>query len=179
MTKPNQRRAIITSSFKTRFGELILGSIEDKLCLCDWRYRKNRNSIDTRLTRLLKAPYKEGKSEVLELAKVQINEYSEHKRQEFSVPLLTAGTDLQRAVWQQLQCIAFGNTKSYSDIALALNRSKAVRAIASANGANAISLFIPCHRVIGSNGDLVGYAGGLDAKRKLLELESDLFGSTN
>ncbi|HIP27800.1 MAG TPA: methylated-DNA--[protein]-cysteine S-methyltransferase, partial [Sulfurovum sp.] len=90
-------------------------------------------------------------------------------------PLLMVGTDFQRSVWDGLIKIPYGTTASYLELSKNIDNEKAVRAVASANGANAISILIPCHRIIGSNGDLVGYAGGLSAKKKLLELESNLF----
>jgi len=85
------------------------------------------------------------------------------------------GTDFQRSVWDGLMQIPYGTTFSYLELAKRIDNEKAVRAVASASGANAISILIPCHRIIGANGDLVGYAGGLPAKKKLLELESNLF----
>ena len=87
------------------------------------------------------------------------------------MPLLFAGTDFQQAVWRQLLEIPYGQTISYGEMARRLGIPKAVRAVANANGANAICLFAPCHRVIGSNGSLTGFGGGLDAKKFLLKLE--------
>ena len=81
------------------------------------------------------------------------------------------GTDFQQKVWQALQNIPFGKTQSYGQLAESLNMPSAVRAVANANGANAISIIVPCHRIIGSNGTLTGYAGGLGAKKRLLEIE--------
>lgn len=156
---------------KTPVGELILGSYENKLCLCDWRYRKMRDAVDGRINKELKAEYIEGETEVILKAEKQLKEYLAGQRQNFEIPLLLIGTEFQKQVWQQLQQIPFGKTKSYLQLARELNNKKAVRAVATANGANAISIIIPCHRIIGSNGKLVGYAGGLDTKRRLLELE--------
>jgi len=160
--------------FKTPVGEIILGSYDEKLCLADWRYRKMRESIDSRLQKGLNAEYVEEDTEVLKEARKQFTEYFDHKRQSFDIPLLMVGTDFQRSVWDGLMQIPFGMTASYLELAKNIGNEKAVRAVASANGANAISILIPCHRIIGSNGDLVGYAGGLPAKKKLLELESNL-----
>ncbi len=161
--------------YKTPYGELILGSLGDYLCLCDWRYRKMRSAIDNRLERVLQAGFVEGKSDIIIQAIAQLEEYFASQRQRFDIPLLLAGTDFQKSVWVQLQKIPFGQTFSYSQLSEQLGDKKAVRAVASANGANAISLFIPCHRIIGSNGQLTGYAGGLRAKEKLLQLEKSLF----
>ena len=85
---------------------------------------------------------------------------------------MLAGTDFQKTVWQSLLQIPYGKTMTYLDLSRNMGNEKAIRAIASANGANAISIIIPCHRIIGSNGELVGYAGGLPTKKRLLQLES-------
>jgi len=123
----------------------------------------------------LKAEYVEQGSEVIEKTIVQMQEYFSGERKVFDIPLLMVGTDFQRSVWDGLMKIPYGTTASYLELAKNIGNEKAVRAVASANGANSISIMIPCHRIIGSNGDLVGYAGGLPAKKKLLELESNLF----
>ena len=165
---------IITCNFKFKFGELIIGSYDNKLCLCDWKYRKMRPSIDTRLKNGLKSEYKSGKSEIIDLTISQLNEYFEGKRSEFNIPLLTVGTDFQKYVWVELLKIPYGKTESYLSLSSKIKDDKIIRAVANANGANAISILIPCHRVIGSNGDLTGYAGGISVKKKLLELEGAL-----
>jgi methylated-DNA-[protein]-cysteine S-methyltransferase len=101
----------------------------------------------------------------------QVEEYLAGSRQKFSIPLDLQGTEFQKKVWQELLQIPFGKTKSYKEIAVLIQNEKAVRAVGTANGRNPISLIIPCHRVIGSNGTLTGYAGGLKIKEKLLKLE--------
>lgn len=159
--------------YKTPVGQLVLGSYDNKLCLADWRYRKMRESIDSRLQKGLNAEYMEEDTEVLKKARKQFNEYFDHKRKSFDLPLLLVGTDFQKSVWQGLLQIPFGSTASYRDLAQNIGKAKAVRAVANANGANAISIVIPCHRILGSNGDLTGYAGGLSTKKKLLELEQN------
>ena len=105
----------------------------------------------------------------------EMNEYFEGKRKTFDIPLLMVGTAFQKSVWNGLLAVPYGTTASYLKLSKNIGNEKAVRAVASANGANAISILIPCHRIIGSNGNLVGYAGGLPAKKKLLELENNLF----
>lgn len=162
---------IITSYYKSPVGELLLGDFEGKLCLADWRYRNMRTSIDYRIQKGLSANYKEGTSELIEHTINQLNAYFEGKTQVFDVPLLFVGSDFQKQVWNALMEIPFGVTKSYIDLSKQLGNEKAIRAVASANGANAISILVPCHRIIGSNGELTGYAGGLPAKKKLLQLE--------
>lgn len=162
------------STFKTPFGELILGSFDGKLCLCDWLYRKQRAAIDRRIQKDLKADYVAGDSEVIDETMVQLDAYFHKERTTFELPLLFAGTHFQKGVWEALVEIPYGETISYADLSRKLNNPLGIRAISSANGANAISIIVPCHRIIGSNGDLVGYAGGLPAKKKLLELEGAL-----
>ncbi|RLD52509.1 MAG: cysteine methyltransferase [Bacteroidetes bacterium] len=157
--------------FKTPYGELILGSFRDKLCLADWRYRKTRKTIDARIQKELSGEYVEEETDITKQTKLQLNEYFKGKRKEFTIPLLFAGTDFQKKVWNALLKIPYGKTESYSGLSKISGNEKAVRAVASANGANAISIIVPCHRVIGCKGDLVGYAGGLQTKKKLLNLE--------
>jgi methylated-DNA-[protein]-cysteine S-methyltransferase len=157
--------------YKSPVGEIILGAYDGKLCLADWRYRKRRKSIDKRLQQGLKAEYIEQDAPVLEEAYQQLSEYFHHQRTSFEIPVLMVGTDFQKQVWHGLMAIPYGATASYLALAKNIGNEKAVRAVATANGANAISIIIPCHRIIGSDGSLVGYAGGLPAKRKLLELE--------
>ena len=108
---------------------------------------------------------------VLREATSQLSEYFSGQRQRFSVPLEFQGTDFQREVWAALLDIPFGKTRSYADIARAIGRPTATRAVGAANGRNPISIIAPCHRVIGSNGALTGFAGGVETKRFLLALE--------
>jgi methylated-DNA-[protein]-cysteine S-methyltransferase len=101
----------------------------------------------------------------------QLEEYFHKQRKEFDIPMEMIGTDFQKRVWEELMKIPFGETISYNQLAIRLGDQKAIRAVAAANGANPLPIVIPCHRVIGSDGSLVGYGGGLDVKQKLLELE--------
>lgn len=155
-------------------GDLMLGFFEDKLCLCDWATEKHRDIVDIRLRKMLQTGYEESSSSVIEETRRQLDEYFEGKRTTFNLPLLFAGTEFQKNVWYELLKIPYATTISYSELAKRLNIPRAVRAVANANGANGISIIVPCHRVIGSNHSLTGYAGGLDAKKKLLELESPI-----
>lgn len=164
---------IKAKSYNSPCGELKLGSFGDKLCLCDWQVEKHRDLVDKRLKRMLNADFEEGTSDVLEKAEAQLDEYFAGKRKEFDVPLLFVGTEFQKTVWQDLLNIPYGQTVSYGEMARRIGRPKSVRAVANANGANSISIFAPCHRVIGSDQSLTGYGGGLVAKRFLLELEAE------
>ena len=152
-------------------GTLLLGAFENQLCLCDWKFRKLRDAVDARLQKSLDATYQEGSAAVIEQTKAELTEYFTGIRTTFTIPLLAAGTAFQKQVWDQLLQIPFGKTATYLSLAQKINNTPAIRAVAAANGANTISIIIPCHRVIGSNGELIGYAGGLKAKEKLLQLE--------
>jgi len=114
------------------------------------------------------------KSTTIGHATRQLAEYLEGQRHAFDVMLDIRGTDFQRAVWMAVAAIPYGQTRSYADIAATIGKPLAVRAVGTANGANPIPLVIPCHRVVGKNGALTGYGGGLEAKRLLLEMERDL-----
>ncbi len=162
---------IIVKNYKSRVGELLIGIYDDKLCICDWTYRKMRTSIDKRIQTQLDAEYNEGSHDLIDLTIFQIEEYLENKRKQFAIPLLMVGSDFQKEVWSELLKIPYGKTDSYLGLSKKLNNELAIRAVASANGANAISIIVPCHRIIGSDGDLVGYAGGISVKKKLLHLE--------
>ncbi|WP_257274277.1 MULTISPECIES: methylated-DNA--[protein]-cysteine S-methyltransferase [unclassified Endozoicomonas] len=160
--------------YKSPVGELMLGTFDQQLCLCDWRYRKKRLRIDARVKNGLKAEYVEKDDEVIEYTRQQLEEYFRKERNTFSVPLLLVGTAFQKQVWQALQDIPYGVTTTYAGLAESIGNRNALRAVANANGANGISILIPCHRVIASNGELQGYAGGKPAKEKLLNLEGGL-----
>lgn len=110
---------------------------------------------------------------ILNKAKQQINEYFLGKRKVFDLPIKFNGTEFQKSVWNSLLKIPYGETRSYKDIAKDIGNAKACRAVGMANNKNSIIIVVPCHRVIGSNGKLVGYACGLDIKKKLLELEAN------
>lgn len=110
-------------------------------------------------------------NEISERAIAQIREYFAGNRTNFNIPLAPQGTDFQQQVWKTLCNIPYGETRTYKQIAQAIGNPKAVRAVGMANNKNPIAILIPCHRVIGSNGKLVGYAGGLDIKKRLLNLE--------
>ena len=110
---------------------------------------------------------------ILETAKKQLHEYFEKKRQTFDLPLLPSGTAFQQNIWNILLQIEFGETKSYEWVSLQHGNKKAIRAAAQAIGKNPIAIVIPCHRVIGKNGGLTGFAGGIPRKRQLLALEAN------
>lgn len=168
----DEMKIIQIQYYQSPCGELILGAFDGKLCLCDWMIEKRRTAIDKRIQAALQVPFEKGASETIEKTVVQLDEYFARKRTTFDIPLLFIGTDFQKAVWRELLNIPYGKTMSYGDLSQKLGNPKAVRAVAAANGANPISILVPCHRVIGSNHKLVGYGGGLMAKKGLLALEA-------
>ncbi len=157
--------------FLSPCGELLLGAFEDKLCLCDWKDSRHIEAGLKKIQRGLNAVFEESPSDVILEATSQLNLYFQGKGTTFSIPLLFVGSDFQQQVWRKLLDIPYGETISYGELACSLGRPKAVRAVANAVGTNVISIFAPCHRVIGSNHSLTGYRGSLTAKKFLLELE--------
>ena len=158
----------------TPCGTLVLGSADDELCLCDWNGKPCAGRNMGRIGRMLDAELREEPSSVICRAKEQIDEYFSGARTVFDLPLRPVGTSFQLRVWQALLEIPFGQTLTYKDLAQRAGNPKGVRAVAQAIGANGIGIIIPCHRVVGSDGSLTGFAGGLDIKRRLLELEGQL-----
>jgi len=159
--------------YKSKIGELILGSFGGKLCILDFRYRKMRTTVDNRIKKGIDAEFIEKDVEILEETRSQLDEYLAGDRKEFNIPLLMVGSDFQKSVWNALMKVKYGTTSTYLQLAKDINNEKAVRAVASVNGANSIGIIIPCHRIIGSNGELVGYGGGLPVKKRLLKLEQN------
>lgn len=116
----------------------------------------------------------QARTTLAELVYGQVTEYLQGRRSAFTFPLELRGTEFQKKVWQELCKIPYGKTRTYGEIAAAIGNPKAARAVGMANNKNPIIIAVPCHRVIGANGKLVGYAGGLDMKRDLLRLEKSL-----
>ena len=152
-------------------GELLIGSSGDRLCLLWFGTNEVGLAVEDMISRKLDAEFVERNDEVLEKTRKQVNEYLSGNRKEFDIPLLMIGTDFQRRVWKALIRIPYGATSTYGRIAEDIGIPRAFRAVGGAAGANPISIIIPCHRVIGSNGGLVGYGGGLPLKKWLLRLE--------
>lgn len=116
-------------------------------------------------------PAEEANRELLDLAYRQLDEYTMGRRRSFDFPIKVEGTEFQKKVWNALKTIPYGETRTYKEIAKLIGNPKAVRAVGGANNKNKLPIVIPCHRVIGASGKLVGYAGGLDIKEKLLNVE--------
>lgn len=167
---------ILIHDFKSPIGDLLIGIYKDQLCLLDYTYRKQRQRIDQRLQKYFNTDYQKDTHPLMKKVKEDIFAYLAGDLQEFHLPLLTAGTPFQQKVWDALLEIPCGERLTYLELAQKVGDVKAVRAVAGANGANAISIIIPCHRVVASNGGLGGYAGGLTTKKKLLLLEQKYSG---
>ena len=160
---------------KTKYAEFILGSYDHKLCLLDYRYRKMRQALDNKITTMLNAEFIEIEDEILCKTKRQINEYFMGERSTFDIPLLMVGTEFEKQVWRRLLKVPYGHTATYSELVSNGNDINTLKSISKANGANAIALIIPCHRIMDDKGGLVGYGGGLPLKLKLLNLEQNIF----
>lgn len=143
--------------YETDLG--IIGIRENNKAITDIYFSKDNIDDNIEETDLIKECFK------------QLKEYFEGSRREFDLPIEMNGTQFQKKVWKELLKIPYGETRSYKDIAISIGNEKACRAIGMANNKNHIPIIIPCHRVIGYNGKLVGYAGGIDIKEKLLNIE--------
>ena len=172
---PVQDPILYTQVFPSPAGDLLLGECEGTICLCDWLSNPSRReAMARRMQKGLHAVFLPCDTPLLREARMQLQAYFEGERQTFTLPLRLVGTAFQQEIWEVLRKIPYGKTCSYAAIAQQIGRPRAVRAVANAIGANPLSLLIPCHRVIGSSGNLTGYAGGLEAKRFLLAKEGVL-----
>jgi len=160
----------------TPLGRMRVGATAKGICLFDFQFRRAVEGIMERVERLLDDKFAEADSEYFPILEAQIAEYFDGTRQEFDVPLHLAGTPFQKGVWEALKNIPFGETRSYKQQSVVMGQEKAIRAIASANGDNPVAIIIPCHRIIGEDGSLTGYSGGLQRKRQLLDLEQKFSG---
>ena len=164
---------IYTQIYKSPCGELIIGSYKDRICLCDWNIYERRTKIDKIIGRDFNAEFKDGLTPIISETILQLDRYFGGELCEFeNIDMSIGGTIFQQLVWKELCEIGYGMTISYKDLARRLNRATSIRAVANAVGLNPISILIPCHRIIGSDGKLTGYAGGLDAKQFLIDLET-------
>ena len=169
--KSKTRQVIHITRILSPLGPLLAGSTDEGICLLEFTDRRMLETQIKRLKKRLNSELLPGKSKFFEPLSQQLQEYFEGKRKDFSIPLVTPGTDFQKAVWQELQTIPYGKTRSYEEQAQAINNPKAIRAVARANGDNRIAILIPCHRVIGKDGSMTGYGGKIWRKEYLLELE--------
>ena len=166
------KRIVYIQYYDSPCGRIVLGSVGEELCFCDWFDKPCAERNKRRLARLLNASFKEETTGVISQAMQQLDEYFAGRRETFDIALHPVGTAFQLRVWNALLEIPYGETRTYKDVALRVDNLKGVRAVAQAVGANGISVVIPCHRVVGSDHSLTGFAGGLEAKRILLDIES-------
>lgn len=167
---------ILKSKIDTPLGEMAAGATDEGICILEFTDRQKLNTELNDLTKLLKTTVEDGENKHIKILRKQLKEYFAGKRKEFTVTLITPGTEFQNEVWRELKNIPFGSTRTYLEQATAINKPGSVRAVANANGMNRISIILPCHRVIGSDGSLTGYGGGLHRKRWLLDHEKKYSG---
>jgi AraC family transcriptional regulator of adaptative response/methylated-DNA-[protein]-cysteine methyltransferase len=167
-----ENSVILIDRLTTPIGPMFVCATDDGICLLEFVDRRMLETEFEDLQRRLKAPIMAGENEHIKQIKKELEEYFLGTRKSFTVKLHTPGTEFQNGVWKMLNTIPFGSTASYQEQATRLNNPKAVRAVARANGMNRIAIVIPCHRVIGKDGSLTGYAGGLERKRWLLDHET-------
>ena len=156
---------------ETPLGLMLLGAAGGKLCLAEFADQGRLEAQLRRVRQRLDATLVPGHEHPIDCAAGQLAEYFAGSRRRFELPLLPAGTALQRQVWETLLQIPYGETWTYGQVAAAINRPRAARPVGRAVGANPLSIIVPCHRVIGSGGTLTGYGGGLWRKQRLLDLE--------
>ncbi len=162
----------------TPLGKMLIGATDTGICLCDFEYRKSIDAIIKRIELKEGCLFKEEHHPHFDLLQKQITDYFTGKLKDFTVPLHLIGTPFQVSVWEELRRIPYGEVRSYKKQSIALGNEKAIRAVAGANGENGIAIIVPCHRVIGENGSLVGYGGGLPKKKWLLDHEYKFSGKS-
>lgn len=170
---PIETSIITTTEISTPLGPMLAGATAKGICILEFinRIRLEKEILD--LQKLLNAVMQPGQNPHLDQLENELAEYFEGKRKVFSVPLHAPGNEFAQTVWKILQEIPYGQTCSYKQQADKMNNPKAIRAIASTNGRNRLAIIIPCHRVIGSDGSMTGYAAGVEKKKWLLKFERD------
>ena len=169
--KKNKMVKLYKKRINTPIGEMLAIATDEAICMLDFGDSKNWLKDKEILVKHYGATQVAEDSLLLSELEKQLKEYFTKKRKEFSLPLALVGTSFQEEVWKVLQTIPYGEVRSYKEQATAVGNPKGVRAVANANGKNRISIVIPCHRVIGSDGTLTGYASGIERKQFLLDLE--------
>lgn len=171
---PNEstsKSIISVTRILTPLGPMLAGATGKGICLLEFVDRKMIETQLKRIKKIFKAELIPSKNIYFDILSKQLAEYFNGKRKDFDIPLEMDGTEFQVKTWKALLKISYGTTKSYEQQAIAVGNKKAVRAVAKANGDNRISIIIPCHRVIGKDGSLTGYGGGIWRKQYLLDLE--------
>ena len=171
--KKNAETIIYITELMTPLAAMLVGATEQGICLLEFSDRIRIEKEFDDLKKSLNAVMQHGKNQFTDQVQAELSEYFAGSRKAFEVPLHTPGNDFAQSVWKTLQQIPYGTTLSYKKQSEMMNNPKAIRAMASTNGRNRIAIIIPCHRVIGSNGSLTGYAGGIDRKKWLLQFERE------
>ncbi len=166
-------RIVNMTRIETQLGTMIAGATDQGICMFEFADYKHLDLELRQLAQILKAPLVQGENPHFDTLRRQLDEYFQGSRKEFDIPLDPVGTEFQKKVWLGLREIPYGTTTTYARQAERLGMRSAVRAVANANGKNKISIILPCHRVIGADGTLTGYGGGIWRKKKLLELERE------
>lgn len=170
---------LLHTKIASPIGNLFAVAAADQICLLEFEDQPQLSNELDELSICFGKRSIEGKNDVLMQLASELALYFNGKLKQFKTPILMTGTIFQQAVWTSLLAIPIGETRTYKKQSLHLGNLKAIRAVARANGKNKIAIIVPCHRVIGTNGDLTGYAGGLERKRFLLELERKHFDSND
>ena len=168
----NQQDVILIDRLTTPLGPMFICATNQGICLLEFVDRRMLETEFEQLQRLLKMKIIFGENKHIKQAKVEIAEYFAGTRTSFTIALHTPGTLFQQTVWDCLKHIPYGELTTYKQQAQRINNPQAIRAVANANGCNRVAIIVPCHRVIGSNGELIGYGGGLERKKWLIEHEN-------
>ncbi len=155
----------------TPLGPMIAGATEEAVCLLEYTEPARLESQVRRLRARLGRPITVARNRMIERLAAELDAYFARRLEEFTVPLEVRGTPFQEAVWRRLRGVPYGTTATYAELARRIGRPRAVRAVGKANGDNPLAILVPCHRIVGSDGRLTGYGGGLWRKQRLLELE--------
>ncbi len=166
--------SIFLQTLETPIGNMIAGAVDEGICLLEFHDRRMLPTQYERVQSLLNATMVERDHHHIQTLRIELKEYFENGRKEFSVPMVYPGSPFQIKVWESLLKIPYGKVRSYQFQSELLGNPKAIRAMAKANGDNRLAILIPCHRIIGSNGEMVGYGGKIWRKKYLLELEGAL-----
>lgn len=170
-SKKDNQKALKASWIETPLGSMIIISDDERLYHLEFVNRRNLENEIKRLEKKTHLPIIQKESRLAKQVEAELEGYFSGKFQEFKIPLFLIGTTFQKRVWQELQKIPRGETRSYAEIAAAIGKPSAFRAVGLANGANPLTIVIPCHRVINSDGKLGGYGGGIERKEWLLDHE--------
>lgn len=174
--KIDGKNVINVTRITTPLGPMIAGATDEGICHFDFAERRMLETILKRIQRILNATLVMADHPHFKVLNTQVEEYFHGVRKEFDLPLHLVGTSFQKQVWEELLKIPYATTRSYKEQSIMLGNQKAIRAVAGANGENGIAIIVPCHRVIGENGHLTGYGGGLWRKKWLLDHETKYAG---